>query len=556
MARSLPARPNLESLKKQAKRLLQEFRSGEAAARERVASHHPRPEAFEGLRDAQLTLAREYGFSSWGELSDQVELLRGQALPAADRAAEFADLACLNYLPSESPRRIARARRLLEADPRLVEASGFAAAAAGDVAALDRWLAAEPARVRGRGGPRGWSPLLYATYSRVPDAPPARSALAVVGLLLERGADPNDYFLLDDLRFTALAGAIGEGEQGLEAQPPHAHARELAVLLLDAGADPHQEQGLYNSHFTPGNEWFELLLERGLTNVAIARPSSRLLDYHLTQAVKRGFEARVELLLRHGADPNAIDAYHQRSAQRIALRDGQDAIRRRLLAAGARSETLEPEDRIYMAARSGDEARVREIAAAYPELLANPRLLCDAAAQGSLPVIRALLDGGADVNGRVLGGATPLHGVRHGIEVAALLLERGAEVAAREEVYDATPVGWADVSGQIELRDYLLDRTTDVFDLTSWARVEQLERVLRTNPALATARRARGLTPLHRLVVGGPRGAAVIDLLLGSGADLNARADDGSTPLDTRVRLELEDIADLLRERGAKPGRE
>lgn len=545
MSRSLPTHPSLESLRKQAKELLRQQRAG-----------------LRGLRDAQLALAREYGFAGWADLCDEVELRRARALPLAARAAEFADLACLTYGPEESPRRIERARRLLAADPRLVDASGYAAAAAGDVAALERWLAGDPERARLRGGPRSWSPLFYVTYSRIPDGPPARSAVACVRLLLEHGADPNEPSPFPPpYRFTALTGAIGEGEQGLELQPPHAHAHVLAELLLDAGARPDEEQGLYNSQFTPDDGWLELLLARGLTRAHTLRwDASRdisLLDYQLSQAVKRGFRERVELLLRHGADPNAIDPYNGRSALRNALRERQPALHARLLAAGARPEEPELEDRIYCAVRADDGAVVRELAAAHPELLANARLLFDAAGQGALSVIRALLDAGADVHARVLGGALPLHAVsRHGrIEVAALLLERGAAVAAREDVYDSTPIGWAHHGGKLELREYLLDRTDDVFDLATWGRLEQLERVLGGNPALATARRARGLTPLHRLDPESERTAPVIDLLLACGAGVNDPADDGSTPLDVCESQLLDDLAELLRERGGKPGR-
>jgi ankyrin repeat protein len=188
--------------------------------------------------------------------------------------------------------------------------------------------------------------------------------------------------------------------------------------------------------------------------------------------------------------------------------------------------------------------------------VANPRLLVDAAQRGDLAVMRALLDAGADANGRVLGGATALHrAAHHGrLDVAELLLERGAAVDAREDVYHATPVSWANEFGQQALRDHLLDCTRDVFDLASWARVEQLEAVLRANPALASARRALGLTPLHRLEVSGERGAAIIDLLLRYGADVDARSDDGRTPLDACVAADLDEIANLLRERGAERG--
>jgi hypothetical protein len=51
-SKSLPARPSLESLRKQAKRL----------ARKLAVSH----------RDAQLALAREYGFAGWRELLEEV----------------------------------------------------------------------------------------------------------------------------------------------------------------------------------------------------------------------------------------------------------------------------------------------------------------------------------------------------------------------------------------------------------------------------------------------------------------------------------------------------
>jgi hypothetical protein len=384
VARSLPSHPNLESLQKQAKQLLKVHRAGDAEARQRVAAWHPRPDAFDGLRDAQLALAREYGFAGWTELCDAVELRRVRALPVAARAAELADLACLTYGPNENPRRIERARRLLEEDPRLVDASGYAAAAAGDVAALERWLAGDPERVRRRGGPRDWTPLLYLTYSRIPDDPPARSALACARLLLERGADPNERF--DAHGFSVLTGAIGEGEQGLELQPPHAHARELAELLLDAGADPNDGQGLYNSHFTPGDEWLELLLSRGLTSASrqFGGPR-RTLDWQLSQAVKRGFAERVDLLLRHGADPNAIDPYNGRSALCNAFREAQAAIHARLLAAGARPEEPQSEDRIYVAVRADGAAQVRELAAAHPELLGSRTRGCSMTPRDGAP---------------------------------------------------------------------------------------------------------------------------------------------------------------------------
>ncbi|HWZ60860.1 MAG TPA: ankyrin repeat domain-containing protein, partial [Gemmatimonadaceae bacterium] len=63
MSRDLPARPNLEHLKKQAKETLRSLASGAT------------------LADAQHLLAREYGFATWAALKTRVEALAHAADP-------------------------------------------------------------------------------------------------------------------------------------------------------------------------------------------------------------------------------------------------------------------------------------------------------------------------------------------------------------------------------------------------------------------------------------------------------------------------------------------
>jgi len=76
MARSLPANPNITQLRTQAKDLRKAVAGGDPSAVERVRDHHPGMStgslARFTLRDAQLTLAREYGFDSWHELDTEV----------------------------------------------------------------------------------------------------------------------------------------------------------------------------------------------------------------------------------------------------------------------------------------------------------------------------------------------------------------------------------------------------------------------------------------------------------------------------------------------------
>ncbi|AIE86829.1 ankyrin repeat domain-containing protein [Fimbriimonas ginsengisoli] len=71
--RTLPLRPNLAQLKLQATELRRQYRKDDPAALARVAAHHPKPEDPFKLADAQLVVAKEYGFDSWAKLKHFVE---------------------------------------------------------------------------------------------------------------------------------------------------------------------------------------------------------------------------------------------------------------------------------------------------------------------------------------------------------------------------------------------------------------------------------------------------------------------------------------------------
>jgi hypothetical protein len=72
MTNSLPANADITLLKKQAKKLLKQYRSDNADALNTVNTFHPKPESFTGLRDAHLVIARSYGFKGWAELRNGV----------------------------------------------------------------------------------------------------------------------------------------------------------------------------------------------------------------------------------------------------------------------------------------------------------------------------------------------------------------------------------------------------------------------------------------------------------------------------------------------------
>jgi hypothetical protein len=76
----LPVRPSLESLRKQAKKLARDIVAGNAVAIARARAQLQNGELPLSQRDAQLVLAREYGFEGWQDLIKEVKHRLGQGL--------------------------------------------------------------------------------------------------------------------------------------------------------------------------------------------------------------------------------------------------------------------------------------------------------------------------------------------------------------------------------------------------------------------------------------------------------------------------------------------
>jgi len=86
----LPVRPSLESLRKQAKKLARDILAGHSGAIARARAQLPKAEMPLSQRDAQLVLAREYGFPGWKDLVQEVKQLLGQGVEwAVSEARRF-----------------------------------------------------------------------------------------------------------------------------------------------------------------------------------------------------------------------------------------------------------------------------------------------------------------------------------------------------------------------------------------------------------------------------------------------------------------------------------
>jgi hypothetical protein len=86
----LPLQSSFESIRKQAKKLARQFAAADADALTRVHAQLPALSLPLSLRDAQLVLAREYGFAGWQDLRAAALRLEGKGLEWAAAEAQRA----------------------------------------------------------------------------------------------------------------------------------------------------------------------------------------------------------------------------------------------------------------------------------------------------------------------------------------------------------------------------------------------------------------------------------------------------------------------------------
>lgn len=478
MSKSIPARPNLEFDRKQARALMKALQSSDAtersAARERFEQHHPR-RVFEPakLADAQLVVAREYGFASWPQWKAFVEtrsLARRKQAEIALRAV------CSNDL--------ARARVLLRADPELEKEDFHLAVACGQVEVVRSEIRRDPEIARRKGGVNDWQPLEYACYSRWLRVEPERAAriVEVAALLLEYGADPNAAHMAtwmgESTPQTVLFGAAGI-----------ANNADLTRLLLAAGADvneghpdpdpadpkasPWGTEALYHACEFRDVACLALLLEAKPHPVRVSYCLGRALDFENPEAVQLflahganpntripWFENRthlqraiaahrsleiIEALVEGGGDPRLPDGIGL-TAYRHAVRMGREDVVAYLVKRELRSRAALPflPVRADVSAFTGMRGlftstpedqhfrRIMQGGKAPPVFKVHPDLLCDAARRNDLRVMEALLTSGAKIDAANVGdyGTSPLHWAvwRGRFGATKFLVERGADI--------------------------------------------------------------------------------------------------------------------------------
>ncbi|CAG7566001.1 unnamed protein product [Fusarium equiseti] len=295
-------------------------------------------------------------------------------------------------------------------------------------------------------------------------------------------------------------------------------------------------------------------------------PPQRLTDLMMASYI--GLPVIVKLLLEEGAEIEAKDSLDSMTSLSWAAREGQEAVVKLLLEKGANVNTKSRcgETPVYLSAEGGHEAVVRLLLEKGADIHMKSELweltpLYVAAEGGHEAVVRLLLTRGADIHMKGdRGSHTPLYAaaVLGHEAVVRLLLEKEADANTRTTAYGKTPLHVAAERGYHAIVNLLLDNGADI---------EQQD--------------YEGFTPLCSAITSGE--GATVKLLLEKGADIECIDSKGMPPLELAIwhkdtvrqlldngtiidsrdkeggiapswtcSIRLQDIVNLLMERGAE----
>lgn len=512
MNRHVPTRrmrehPDLEQLKRQAKELLHNFLAGESEAVTEVNAHYHHADTSNfALHDAQLVIARSYGFESWPKLKAYVDGVTIKRLVEAVSANDLSQVQSMlksrpeitnlsvSYGDEHRPIHFAVMNRLPEMVRLLMQHGANARAGIHPY----REPTAAWTIAREREFPEIVAIIEEEEQRRKPESEPAPEAIA----------EPIED---DPARTAVAAGDIewlrarhAEGnfvnqirdDGGLLTVAVHHNRPEILSLLLDFGFDPNERiswgEGdwvaysqafpLWECAALGRREMAEMLLQRG------ADPNA-----HVDSAGSSVYSAyshkqwdMVELLRKHGgivtADIAAI--YRQTDLARQMLEEGKP-VAEELLRHGASAGALEI---VRLALEHIDIPRddprwMRYLSQPLcfwhfiPWLYAGNKEFD----RGTyLPCFRLILDR-SDPNVRGGFGDTALHAVAamgdwvtddETVSFAQALLDAGARTDIRDDLLNSTPLGWACRWGRAGVVKLLLERGADPVepDAEPWAR--------------------------------------------------------------------------------------
>ncbi len=386
--RRLSARPDLQQLKRQAKELLDAYRAGGSSALAEVNRFYrdANPATF-ALHDAQLVLARNYGYGSWPKLKAYVDGVTAMRLMEEVRA-----------------NRIEGVRQILRIRPELVHFE-------------------EP-------GTHGHTALHYAVLHRMPEM--ARA-------LMRLGANPHASVYPRRDATTPLIMAVERGDEELAAILRHEEGRpaapDAAMDVFEALRRGDEDRAIALLEEHPGLvEYRPVQTGRGFLHLAAARLLPAVVRWlldHGAGANTRDSDGLTPLDAAGTLNPNtpaAIEVTRMLTAPgaamsaRAAVLHGDVELLRRLHAEGDIVTPRDDEGWLLAAAVDADQpgllqllldfgldpdARVRVTGEEEPVYTwGMPLYHCTR--HGKYAMAQTLLERGADPNGQVYASGTPL----------------------------------------------------------------------------------------------------------------------------------------------------
>ena len=260
----------------------------------------------------------------------------------------------------------------------------------------------------------------------------------------------------------------------------------------------------------------------------------------------------LELLIAKGADVNAEDESGQTVVDRCILEDWapRKYVVELLVSKGAGISTLQP---IHLAAYLGNFDKIKAYVDTDNDVNARSKgghcPLHTAAVGGQREIIEFLVAKGADINSRDKVGDTPFHYAVRPWEarkdVIELLLAKGADINAKGN-WGYTPVDVASSMGQKWVLRLLLQRGGVASTIRLAARAGDIARL---KDLIKSDTDVEDVKILDNAASRG--NTEVVSFLIEKGADVNAKRDDGWTPLHSAAYKRREDTARVLIAAGA-----
>jgi ankyrin repeat protein len=395
----------------------------------------------------------------------------------ADPVATFIEAACIPRHSGHATGDLEHAEIILSRYPQVATASIYTAAILADEPTVLSFITQDPASATAKGGLYGWDALTHLCFSRYLRLDPARSAAFVrtAQALLDAGASPNTGWY-ESNNNPSKPPEFESIMYGAAALARHA---DLTRLLLARGTDPNDGETPYHVPESYDNTITKILLESGKLNPAsIATMLLRKCDWH--------DEHGLQLILQHGADPNAMTiwghtALHQSlrrdnglimiemllnhggepaltnreglSAIQIAAHRGRaDALR--LFAQRNFKPNLEGVEQLIAACALGDREAIQTLTIQHPslidELLAQGgSLLAEFAGNANVEGIHALLDLG--VSSAALYGGDGYFDIARDSTALHVAAWRGWPAAVKALIARGAPINALDAKGRTAL---------------------------------------------------------------------------------------------------------